>query len=170
MIPQPTLDSNIEVLRVESEDVTANTSTVVRRTPYNYGTNRSYSDEYFEAEPFQNDIIVIRCPSGKSGEEITEKIFYWKTTNPGKAPLILMLEGAFESIGELGKTVALSSNWPEFWEYPEGDDNFERGISTPTYKQNILFSKTVEIHTSSLPRWIPQVIIDRRALSSENEQ
>lgn len=51
----------------------------------------------------------------------------------------------------------------------EPDSRTWRGVFSPTYNRRILFSKSIKIQESELPRWKPHITIDRRILEIEDD-
>jgi hypothetical protein len=55
---------------------------------------------------------------------------------------------------------------------PEHDDDVDRlrGIVVLPYRRKILFSDEVELDVGTLPRWRPQIRIDERRLTDDDDE
>lgn len=56
---------------------------------------------------------------------------------------------------------------PEIWEQVEAKVSEFRGVYSPTYKRNVIFSETVTFKTSELPRWKPNSIIGKHNVEED---
>lgn len=60
--------------------------------------------------------------------------------------------------------------WPDIWGQIEHQEVNQRGIYSPKYERNVLFSKTLTFKTSELPRWKPTAIIGKRNFEVDDAQ
>ena len=60
--------------------------------------------------------------------------------------------------------------WPDVQEQSEPDATAWRGVFAPSYNWKVLFSKPIELRAGKLPRWKPQVTIDRRTLERAEDE
>jgi hypothetical protein len=60
--------------------------------------------------------------------------------------------------------------WSDIWGQIEHHELKQRGIYSPKYERNVLFSKTVTLKTSELPRWKPTAIIGKRNFEVDDGQ
>jgi hypothetical protein len=82
---------------------------------------------------------------------------------------VFIYESSEECLGFPGEATASMSPWPELWRQTEPEPQLWRGVFSLTYDRRILFSKTIRVRTSELPRWKPQITISRRIVEMENE-
>jgi len=75
---------------------------------------------------------------------------------------VIVLEGSEDYLGFTGEAVATMFKWPDIWGQIEYQEVNLRGVYSPKYERNILFSKTLSFKTSELPRWKPTTIIGKR--------
>ncbi|MCI0694999.1 hypothetical protein L0337_23685 [candidate division KSB1 bacterium] len=64
---------------------------------------------------------------------------------------------------------AIMSLWPTMPQLSEPEPQAWRGVFSPIYKWEILFSQHVKIRTSELPRLKPHITVDRRMLEGEDD-
>jgi hypothetical protein len=55
------------------------------------------------------------------------------------------------------------------WPDPEEESAVWRGVFSPAYRWELLFSQRIEIQTAQLPRLKPRVTLDDRMLSREED-
>lgn len=121
----------------------------------------------------QGDITTLGLPKWEKR--------YWYSPGLGVGPptammlpsragtYIIFLETAEEHLGHPGDVVASMSPWPPLWQHTEPDPRIWRGVFSPTYNREVLFTQNVEISTVDLPRWKPHVMIDLRRLERKDE-
>jgi hypothetical protein len=140
--------------------------------------------EYVLGEP---EIPSSRCPtivfvgpySSEGGEYDILRVpswrkYFWCAGNPpelirsGRNYTLIIYEALEEDIGFPGDAIASMSPWPKLWQHAEPEPKAWRGVFFPTYSRKVLFSKTISFRTAELPRWKPQVLIDRRTLARKD--
>ena len=83
---------------------------------------------------------------------------------------LIVLEGSEDYLGFTGEAVATMFKWPDIWGQIEYQEVNQRGVYSPKYERNVLFSKTLSFKTSELPRWKPTTIIGKRNFEVEDAQ
>ena len=128
----------------------------------------------------QDVTVVVSCnfEGAKSDQEnrCQPKKNFWRSkhlidylTNMWKN--FIVYEGLEDYSGSQGESVTTLLTIPDIWNHPTGyEEHAYRGVYTPKYKRNIIFTKTLELKTLELPRWKPSAIIGKRNFEEEDVQ
>lgn len=102
--------------------------------------------------------------------------YYWLT---GRSPAgygstqshyVISIQCNEEQIGSPDDAIVTSlQDLPELGHYDTSELRPWRGVFSPPHKPKILFSEPIEIKVASLPRWKPQITIDRRTLDRADD-
>ncbi|MBI4596517.1 MAG: hypothetical protein HY730_09130 [Candidatus Tectomicrobia bacterium] len=138
--------------------------------------------EFFEELNVVRNQVILVIVKGTGSEggisqptlgQEWQKCFWHKTgtKDPGNTleQFLSIYEASEDQIGFPGDTTTSTSPWPELWQEPEEDLQSWRGVFAPVYKRKAVFTKTMSFKTSELPRWKPNVVIDRRTLELADE-
>jgi hypothetical protein len=90
----------------------------------------------------------------------------WFTSQTGKARHFPRL---YELLGDFGITMTGFQEWINLNQQEEPDSEIWRGTFSPEYKRRVIFSQKLSIQTAALPRWKPQIIVDRHTVEGEDE-
>jgi hypothetical protein len=71
--------------------------------------------------------------------------------------------------GDLGITMTGFQEWIDLNQTKEPNAEIWRGTLSPVYERRVIFSQKLSIKTASLPRWKPQIIVDRHTVEGEDE-
>jgi hypothetical protein len=89
---------------------------------------------------------------------------------PTKVSYVISVQYTDEQIDVLEDAVVTSLlDWPDLKHYDTSELRPWRGVFSPPHKPKILFSELIEIEVTSLPRWKPQITIDRRTLDRADD-
>lgn len=83
---------------------------------------------------------------------------------------IIYLEGSEDYLGFTGEAVATMNLWPDIWGRIEDHVTVRRGVYAPKYKRKVIFSKSIRLKTSDLPRWKPTAIIGKQNYEVDDVQ
>lgn len=118
-----------------------------------------------------NTIILTELPEDLSFARFRK--YYWPiesgSISEGQIAYTCVYGSPEEYLGFPDDTIASTSLWPKLQIDTEPAPMVWRGVYSPPYKRQVLFSQEVIIRTASLPRWKPKVIIDRRTLDRSDE-
>ncbi|KPJ58594.1 MAG: hypothetical protein AMJ42_02990 [Deltaproteobacteria bacterium DG_8] len=118
-----------------------------------------------------NTIVLTESPEDLSFARI--KKIYWPTESgsisEGQIVYACVYGSPEEYLGFPDDTIASTSLCPKLQIDTEPTPMIWRGVYSPPYKRQVLFSQEVTIRTADLPRWKPKVIIDRRTLDRSDE-
>jgi hypothetical protein len=115
--------------------------------------------------PGETDVILLRSERG-TGEAAVK--WYWRLSKAMYHPVmrhLLHFIAPEEQLGLPGDTGASTTLGSEPWQRPEPDAKVWRGVFSPPYRRETLFSQRVECRTADLPKWKPHISIDRRTLA-----
>jgi len=143
---------------------------------YDDALSRSY--EY--TGQVQDVTVVVSCDlEGAKSDQVNQcqpKKILWRSkqlidyfTNAWKN--FIIYEGLEDYSGSQGESVTTFLTVPNIWDhYADYEENAYRGVYTPKYIKNVIFTKTLELKTSELPRWKPSAIIGKRNFEEEDVQ
>lgn len=118
--------------------------------------------------PEKTEVILLRSERG-TGEASVK--WYWRLSKATYHPVVrhlLHFIAPEEKLGLPGDTGASTTSEP--WQGPEPDAKVWRGVFSPPYHCEVLFSKTVELRTADLPKWKPHITIDRRTRTRAEDE
>jgi len=167
MNPQESSSLYERPIPIEDENIVSYATTLARTGPFNLGNSSIDTEHFYGPESF-NQIIVLKEPSTEHAGEVVSKKFLWAVSPQNTCTPFIAYEISAERLGYRGDLAASTSLWPSLWLHPEEEVIRERGVLLLDYHRKTLFSQEMEIHTASLPRWQPQIIIDRRTLTRED--
>lgn len=134
----------------------------------------------FEHPSLSQDVtVLVSCDleGAKSDQErrCQPKKIYWRSkhlidyfTNVWKN--FFVYEGLEDYSESQSEAVATMHTLPNIWSHTEHEEFSCRGVYTPKFKRNVIFTKTLKLKTSELPRWKPTAIIGKRNFEVEDAQ
>lgn len=127
----------------------------------------------------QDVTMVVSCDleGAKSDHrhQCQVKKIYWRPKNlkdyfANVWKNFIIYQGLEDYAGSQGEVAATMHTLQGIWGHTNHEESFHRGVYTPKYKRTVLFSKTMELNTSELPRWKPTAIIGKRNFEVEDAQ
>ena len=118
------------------------------------------------------NVVIIVQASREGGQKDIGVKCYWYASAATQLPAakgLLFFEATEDQVGLPGDAVATMSPWPALWRHPEPEPRVWRGVFSPPYHREVLFSQQVEVRTADLPRWQPRITIDRRTVAREDD-
>jgi hypothetical protein len=88
----------------------------------------------------------------------------------GEQTLSLLMLWIRQSEPEGAPEIRAVLSTPTLVPHPEPDPRIWRGVFSPSYHFEVLFSQQVEVRTAELPRWRPRITIDRRTLARGDDE
>ena len=139
------------------------------------------SSDRYNYIPFQTHGVtaLVSCEIGGERSEFERKCqikkYFWHPKHligylNSFRNNVILLEGSDDYQGFSGDAVATMFKWPDFWGQIEYQEVNQRGVYSPKYERNILFSKTLMFKTSDLPLWKPTTIIGKRNFEVDDAQ
>lgn len=146
-----------------------------------YGFTGGYLTETWRAA---DALIVLEPP--REGDTRTPGQYrwgkrYWASPAPRPGALtrmmipgrsgryVVLFEATEDDLGHPGDVVASMTLWPPLWQHAEPEPRVWRGVFSPTYPREVLFSQEIEMRTAELPRWRPHITIDLGRLETPDE-
>jgi hypothetical protein len=155
-------------------------SSTITKTQIDVGDFEDSYDQYNYIPVQTQDVaVLVSCESGAEKSDLERKCqikkYLWRPKhlidfihNAGSN--IFVLESSEDYLGFSGEAVATMFKWSDIWGQIEHHELKQRGIYSPKYERNVLFSKTVTLKTSELPRWKPTAIIGKRNFEVDDGQ
>ena len=126
----------------------------------------------------RNLAVLISCSLENDGpdkeRECQVRKFLWRESSTIEFPkthyinAIVLESSEDQLVTNASENVAtLGGIWPEILEQVEAKVSELRGVYSPTYKRKVIFSETITLKTSELPRWKPNAIIGKHNIEED---
>lgn len=170
-------------LAIESDNPSIRPDTVTRRYPTSVcsstispdsyiGTSKLNSGYHFvivgpdQLEVISDEVVPDQMENEKS------KCFHWMSGKAFATPCQggTLLNISADSLQAVIGGIRSTSISPLSNSISGIEPKREKGIMIMNHKQKVLFSQKIEIDSSELKKWEPEIIIDRRTLQRSNDK
>lgn len=158
-------------LAIESDNPSIRPDTVTRRYPTSVCSSTISPDSYIGTSKLNSGYhFVIVSPDQMENEK--SKYVHWMSGKAFAAPCQggTLLNISADSLQAVIGGIRSTSISPLSNSISDIEPKRVKGIMIMNHKQNVLFSQEIEIDSTQLKKWEPEIIIDRRTLQRSNDK